>query len=209
MKSRPEIVAAMLLVLAAPAARAQEAAPRLQEDPRAAKFRDVERGFFVGFDAGWLSFLDTPTADPAKHPYAGDGGGVSGGLLVGANVGVDLGSRLAVSLFAVGANQSADVDYGAFSLYAGGLDVRYSFLATRDRNGWERFFVYAHARGGYARTWPEGLFGDVETVVSGGVGLEYFTRLRHFSVGLALDGVYATKAGAFGLSAYPTVRYTF
>lgn len=209
MKSRWEIVAAILLSLAAPAARAQEAAPRLQEDPRAAKFRDVERGFFVGFDAGWLAFLETPTADPAKHPYAGDEGGVSGGLVVGANVGVDIGKRLAVSLFAVGGNQSADVDYGAFSLYAGGLDVRYAFLAMKDRNGWERFFVYAHARGGYARTWPEGLFGDVETLVSGGVGVEYFTRLRHFSVGLALDGVYAAKAGALGATFYPTVRYTF
>lgn len=209
MKSRWEMVAAMLLALAAAPAWGQEAAPRLQEDPRAAKFRDVERGFFVGFDAGWLSFLETPTADTAEHPYAGDEGGVSGGLLVGANVGVDLGERFAVSIFAVGANQSADVDYGAFSLYAGGLDVRYAFLAMKDRNGWNRFFAYAHARGGYARTWPVGLFGDVETLVSAGAGVEYFTRLRHFSVGLALDGVYAAKAGAFGLSFYPTVRYTF
>lgn len=210
MKSRWDIVGAVLLLaLAAPAARAQEAAPRLQEDPRAAKFRDVERGFFVGFDVGFLSFLKTPTADPAAHPYAGDDGGVSRGILIGANVGVDLGSRFAVALFAVGANERADVDYGAFSLYAGGLDVRYSFWSMKDRNGWERLFAYAHARGGYARTWPEGLFGDVETLVSGGVGIEYYTRLRHFSVGAAADVEYALKAGAAGWALYPTVRYTF
>jgi hypothetical protein len=209
-KSRWEIITVtVLLALAAPSARGQEAAPTLQEDPRAAKFRDVERGFFVGFDVGWLSFLKTPTADPLEHPYAGDDGGSSGGVLVGANLGVDIGSRVAVSLFAVGANERADVDYGAFSLYAGGLDLRYSFLAVKDRNGWERFFVYAHARGGYARTWPDGLFGDVETLVSGGVGIEYYTRLRHFSVGAALDGAYALKAGAPGWALYPTVRYTF
>ena len=210
MKSRwKTIAAAVLVALAAPAARAQEAAPTLQEDPRAARFRDVERGFFVGLDLGWLALLETPTADPVAHPYAGDGGGASGGLLIGLDAGVDLGTRFAVSVFAVGANEQADVDYGSFSLYAAGLDLRYAFLATKDRNGWERFFVYAHARGGYARTWPKGLFGDVETVVSGGVGVEYFTRLRHFSVGVAADGVYALDAGAAGWALYPTVRYTF
>jgi len=203
------VVVAAPLALLALAAGAQEAAPTLQEDPRAAKFKDVERGFFVGFDAGWLSFLETPVADPARHGYAGKDGGPSGGVLIGANVGYDLFSRLAVSLFAVGANEKADVNYGAFSLYAAGLDVRYSFWSLKDRNGWERLFAYAHARGGYARTWPTGLFGDVETLVSGGVGIEYFTRLRHFSVGLAADGAYALKASSMGWALYPTVRYTF
>jgi hypothetical protein len=209
-KSRWKIVAALVLALAAPATRAQEAAPRLQEDPRAAKFRDVERGLFVGFEVGALGFSKTPTADPAKHPYAGSGGGSSAGLAVGVNVGVDIGTRIAVSFFALGANESAvDVDYGAFSLYAGGLDLRYSFLAFKDRNGWDRLFLYVHGRGGYARTWPEGLFGDVERIAAAGVGAEYFTRLRHFSVGVAADGVLATNAGAAGWAVYPTVRYTF
>jgi hypothetical protein len=209
-KSRLAMVVVVApLALFALAAGAQEAAPTLQEDPRAAKFKDVERGFFVGFDAGWLSFLKTPVADPARHGYAGKDGGVSGGVLIGANVGYDLFSRLAISLFAVGANEKADVNYGAFSLYAAGLDVRYSFWSMKDRNGWERLFAYAHARGGYARTWPTGLFGDVETLVSGGVGIEYFTRLRHFSVGLAADGAYALKASSMGWALYPTVRYTF
>lgn len=209
MKSRSKMVAAILLALTASAARAQDAAPRLQEDPRAAKFRDVERGFFVGFEAGWLSLMKTPTADAVAHPYAGAGGGRSGGLNVGLNVGVDVGSRVAVSLFAVGANERASVDYGAFGLYAGGLDVRVAFWSMKDRNGWERFFTYAHARGGYALTRPKGLFGDVETLGAAGVGVEYYTRLRHFSVGMAADAEYAAKAKAFGYAVYPTVRYTF
>jgi hypothetical protein len=209
-KSRTfNVVVAILLALAAQAAPAQEAAPTLQEDPRAAKFKDVERGFFVGFDAGWLTLLETPTADTARHSYAGPDGGRAGGILIGANMGIDLGSLVSVAVFAVGANERADVDYGAFSLYAAGLDLRVSPLAVKDRNGWDRLFGYVHVRGGYARTWPTGLFGDVETLVSGGVGLEYFTRLRHFSVGMALDGVYAVKASALGVSIYPTVRYTF
>lgn len=209
MKTRRYIVAVILLALAAPAARAQEAAPTLQEDPRAAKFKDVERGFFVGFDAGWSGFFKTPTADAAKHPYAGTGGGASSGLVIGLNVGVDIGTLVAVSVFAVGSNQNASVDYGAFSLYAGGLDVRVSPWSMKDRNGWERLFAYVHARGGYARTWPEGLFGSTETLAAAGAGLEYFTRLRHFSVGVAADAEYALKAKALGFALYPTVRYTF
>jgi len=222
-KSRSHIVAALLLALAASSARGQEAAPTLQEDPRAAKFKDVERGFFVGFDLGYLSFLKTPTADPAAHPYAGTGGGRSNGVGIGLNVGVDIGKRVAISLFAQGANESASVDYGAFSVYAGGLDVRVALWSLADRNGWERFFAYAHARGAYARSWPTGLFGDVDALLSVGAGVEYFTRLRHFSVGAAVDWVtskehfsyYASesllsrlvKSGGFAV--YPTVRYTF
>jgi hypothetical protein len=200
----------LAVALAAPLlALAQESAPALQEDPRAARFRDVERGFFVGFELGYLGLLDTPTADPAKFPYAGEGGGSAGGLLVGANVGVDLGSRLSVSLYGQGGNQKASVDYGAFSLYNAGLDLRVAVLGVKDRNDFERFYLYVHGRGGYARTYPEGLFGTDDLVVAGGPGIEYFTRLRHFSVGLAGDYVYATKAKASGFAVYPTVRYTF
>jgi hypothetical protein len=191
------------------AATAQESAPALQEDPRAARFAEVERGFFVGFESGYLRLFDTPTADPEKFPYAGESGGSAGGLVVGTHVGVDLGKRLAFSIFALGGNERASVDYGAFSIVAVGGDLRLSLLGTRDRNGLQRFWVYVHGRGGIARTYPEGLFGTDEVLVSGGPGIEYFTRLRHFSIGLAADYVYAVKAKASGVAVYPTVRYTF
>jgi hypothetical protein len=201
---------ALAAALLAPiAALAQDAAPQLQEDPRAAKFRDVERGFFIGFEVGYLGLLDTPTADRVKFPYAGDGGGTSGGLLVGANVGVDIGRHVSFSVFGLGGNQRASVDYGAFSLYTAGADLRVAVWGSKDRNDFERFYVYVHGRGGVARSYPEGLFGTDDLVVAGGPGVEYFTRLRHFSVGLAADYVYATKAKASGFAVYPTVRYTF
>ncbi len=201
---------ALVLALTLPvAAAAQEAAPQLQEDPRAAKFHDVERGFFIGFEAGFLGLLKTPTANPQQFPYAGADGGKAGGLLVGVNVGTDLGDRFALSLFGQGGNERAGSNYGAFSLYAGGLDLRVALFGKTDRNGFERFYVYVHGRGGIARTYPEGLFGKDDLVLAGGPGIEYFTPLRHFSVGLAGDYVYATKAKAGGYAVYPTVRYTF
>ena len=77
------LVAAALLLPAL--ALAEDAAPQLQEDPRAAKFADVERGWFVGFDLGYLTLANTPTADQAKYSLAGDSGGRAGGMVVGAN----------------------------------------------------------------------------------------------------------------------------
>jgi hypothetical protein len=200
---------AVLTLLLPALALGQDAAPQLQEDPRAARFRDVERGFFVGFETGYMRLLETPTDDAVKFPVAARAKGGAGGLLVGVNLGVDLGSRLSVALFAQGVNQKGDPNYGAFSLYAGGLDVRLAVIGQRDRNDWERFFVYVHGRGGYALSYPEGLFGTTDLVVQGGPGIEYYTRLRHFSLGLAADAVYATTAGVLGFAVYPTVRYTF
>jgi hypothetical protein len=196
--------------LAAPwLAAGQDAAPPLEENPRAAHFRDVERGLFVGFSAGYMGLFKTPTQDRAMYPGAGDDGGRAGGMMVGLEIGGDLSSRVSLSVFGQGGNERAKVSYGAFNLYGGGLDLRYSYYGKKDRNDWERFFLYVHARGAYARTYPEGLFGKNEMLVQGGPGVEYFTRLRHFSIGFAVDALYATKAKAAGFAAYPTVRYTF
>ncbi len=198
------------VALLAPAlALAQDAAPQLQEDPRAAKFKDVERGFFIGFEAGYLGLLKTPTADQERFRLAGDSGGRAGGLLVGALLGVDLGTRVSVALFAQGGNERADANYGAFSLLSLGADGKLALLGWRDRNDWQRLFVYIHGRAGWAKTYPSGLFGTTDLVVAAGPGIEYFTKLRHFSLGFATDLVYATKARAPGFALYPTVRYTF
>ncbi len=199
-----------LVALLVPAlALGQDAAPKLEEDPRAAKFRDVERGFFVGFEAGYLGFFKTPTADQERFPLAGADGGAAGGILVGALVGADLGKRLSLAAYFQGGNARARTDYGAFSLFAGGLDVKVALFGRKDVNDWERLYVYVHGRGGYAKTYPAGLFGTTDTLVAGGPGVEYYTRLRHFSIGLGADVVYALKAKATGFALYPTVRYTF
>jgi hypothetical protein len=204
------LVIALAVTAAAPGlARAQDAAPPLQENPRTARFNDVERGWFIGFEAGYLGLLNTPTQDQTEFPYAGSSGGRAGGLHLGVQLGRDLSSRLSVALFGQGGNERASVSYGAFSIYAAGLDARYAFYSRKDRNDWERFFVYVHARGGYAVTYPKGLFGTRDVVLQVGPGFEYFTRLRHFSIGASLDYVRAMKAKANGFALYPTVRYTF
>ncbi len=200
---------ALTLAAAPGLAAAQEAAPALEQDPRAAKFREVERGFFTGLEVGYLHLLKTPVADPAVYPYAGSDGGAAGGVVIGLVVGYDINSRLAVALFASQGNATASASYGAFNLTAAGADVRFAFLGLRDSNEVERLYFYLHARGGYVWTYPKGLFGTTDVLAQGGLGLEYYTRLRHFSLGLAVDGLYFTKVKASGFSVVPTLRYTF
>jgi hypothetical protein len=203
------LAAALLLVPAL--ALGQDAAPQLQEDPRAARFRDVERGFFVGFDVGYLTLLRTPTQDRAAFPVAGSSGGRAGGMLVGAIVGVDLGRRLSVGIFGQYGSEQADPSFGAFNVLAAGLDAKWAFLSWRDRNEWERLFVFAHGRAGYLESRPTGLFATGEIVTQLGIGVEYFTKLRHFSVGAVLDavGLPERELAPAGFALYPTVRYTF
>ncbi len=207
--ARLVLVMALALAAAPAVARAQDAAPAPVEDPRAPKYKDVERGLFVGFEVGWMALLETPNQDTAKYPFATEGGGTAQGGVIGLHLGYDVTERLAIAIFAEGANLKASASYGAFDLLVAGADLRYAFYGSRDRNGYQRFFLYAHARGGYLVSHPSGLFADTDVLVGGGLGAEYFTQLRHFSVGLQVDGVYVLSAKAPGFAVTPLVRYTF
>jgi hypothetical protein len=207
--ARSVLVMALALAASPAATLAQDAAPAPAEDPRAPKYRDVERGLFVGFEVGWLSLLETPNQDPVTYPFATEGGGSAQGTVIGIHLGYDLTERLAIAIFAEGASLKASASYGAFDLLVAGADVRFAFYGSRDRNGYQRFFLYAHARGGYLLSHPTGLFADTDVLVGGGLGAEYFTQLRHFSVGLQVDGLYVISAKAPGFAVTPVVRYTF
>lgn len=193
----------------ATAARADEPAPPLQEDPRAPRFSEVEHGLFTALETGWFAFFKTPVADRARHPYAGTGGGTATGWLAGARLGYELGERFAAAVFVLGGNASASPSYGAFDVLSVGGDLRAVLLRGADRQGVDRLLLYLHGRAGWLGTRPLGLFGSSGLLLGGGPGVEYFTRLRHFSVGLAIDGLYAIPAGAPGLAVAPTVTYTF
>ena len=207
MRVKTFLVAAALLPVVALAQG--QAAPPMPDDPRAPRFREVERGVFVGFESGALFLLETPTADPKKFPFTQGDGGLGVLAAVGVHVGYDIVDSLALSLFAFGANGSASATYGSFSTLAAGADLRLALLGWRDGQGVERFHVYVHGRGGWLVTRPAGLLGNTDVLVSGGPGLEYFTHLRHFSIALGVDFPYLTRAKVLGISPVAAVRYTF
>ena len=86
-----------------------------------------------------------------------------------------------------------------------GIGVRFAFVTT------DRLFVYARAAVGYALWFPSQLAenapGSIHTDVA--LGIEYYTRLRHLSIGLEVDGQALFAPNAFGIQAYPTIKYTF
>lgn len=203
------LLAAALAAILPVAAAGQEAAPPMPEDPRAPRYREVERGFHAGFEVGYLTLNKTPTADRNANPSAGDGGGRSNGIVVGTTVGYDVTDWLALSVYGLGSISSASRSYGAFSLFSVGPDLRASFVAWRDAYGTDRLRVYLHARGGPLWTRPSGLLGNSDFYLAGGPGLEYFTHLRHFSIGLAADVGYLLDVKSVGIAVVPAVRYTF
>ena len=93
---------------------------------------------------------------------------------------------------------------GDVAAIAPGLGLRFAFVTT------ERLFVFARAGGGYALWFPSDLTGATGSIhVDGGLGLEYYTKLRHVSVGVEADFQALLAPTAFGISVYPTLKYTF
>lgn len=213
-----KLLAASALALLLPGwALAQEAAPQLEENPRAPRFNEVERGFYATVEAGFLGVTKTPVADRSAHPYACVGvpagaecsGGFGSGMALSIDLGYDFSSRFAGALFLLQAFEGASESYGSFQLTATGAELRWAFAAARDANEVERFYAYLRGRGAYVWTYPKGLFGTTDELAGAGLGIDYYTRLRHFSVGLAVDGLYFFKAQVPAFDVLATLRYTF
>jgi len=205
---RPVLASLLTLALFVPAA-AQAAAPA---KPR---LNEVERGFWVGSSVGAVFYPTLPGAG---------GDGLASGALVGVEAGVDILPVLQLGVLVWGQAVGADVEYrgitdpeldpkgarGDFQSMLAGASLRFSFLRFADDNGIDRTFVYARAAGGAAVSRPVGVVGD-GIWFGGGLGVEYFTRLRHFSVGLEVDGLgmQTDEGEAMGFAVLPRIAYTF
>ena len=85
-------------------------------------------------------------------------------------------------------------------------------VSTPSLNGVDRLFLNVGAGGGVMFFQPRALFPPGHSAAGKvDVGLEYFTRLRHLSLGLALEGLGALPRGGTlaGGALSPFVRYTF
>jgi len=162
--------------------RAQTSAPILAstEPP----VDEVERGVFFGLDIGpaFLSVFFAGNTYSANADYVGNSGGTAS---------------------------------GDFSSISSGLAVRWNFLGFADSQGVQRTWLYLKAGGGFALLKPNALFATnpVDSygsiLVFGGPGLQYYTRLRHFSVGVEVVGSYLLKPKTFGFAITPNLRYAF
>lgn len=186
-----------------------------QREPTSVSVREVERGFWLGSRIGAVYYFQLPGENAAS----------SFGSVMGVEAGVDLGRDLQLGVVAWGQSVGAPADYkgitddaldpkrsrGDFQTMMLGAMLRYSFLRFADDNGIDRTFVYARVAGGATLSRPVGIVDEQGYFASGGLGMEYFTRLRHFSVGLEIDAMslIGDSGTSLGVAALPHVKYTF
>ena len=205
---RPLLAASLCLALLVPgAARAQTGVAAPIEDKPAVEINEVERGVHFGAQAGAMFLFG---------PGARQGSGFSLGRSVGVTAGIDLGELLSVGLFVLGAHIDTPPGFvseagmgGDFSsLTVGGL-ARLNLFGSPDSNGIKRLFLDVHAGGGLGLMGPKGVYSGSDIVVLGGAGLQFFTHLRHFSIGLDADFLFGVANMGPGVMLAPNLRYTF
>lgn len=180
-----------------------------------AKLADVERGFWAASHAGAVYYLDLPGENP----------GSAFGSLIGLEVGYDLLDELQFGLLAWGQSVGAPADYrgitddrldpkrtrGDFQTMMFGAGLRWSPIRLADVNGVDRTYFFVRAGGGATISRPKGILDEEGFFALGGLGVEYFTQLRHFSVGVELDwlGLFGDLGQAHAITLLPHLKYTF
>ncbi|PTL82543.1 adventurous gliding motility protein CglE [Vitiosangium sp. GDMCC 1.1324] len=192
--------------LALPAlANAQAAGDRPAET-----FEEIERGLYFSVLGGPF-FIVNPPASSGPRPF-------SPGQMAQVEVGVDIGERLSIGAFLMGASNRAGSDYvgnsggaasGDFSTLVPGALARVHLVGFADSQDVKRTWLYVRGGAGYAIFRPKQLLPDSDILVFAGPGLEYYTRLRHFSVGVEVTGSLFVKSQSFGFAVTPNLRYAF
>lgn len=213
-------VAVFSVLLAAPhvfaqgvpsAAEAPQKGEEVRGSTRVAEIREVERGFGFVADAGFVYFLG----------LKGDGvvpmnpEGTQPGARIGARLSFDVLHNLTVDAHLLGVFQRNTIRpntaetpelWGDYTLLTPGVGARYAFVAT------QRWFVFARGALGYAMFLPNAHiagkpFGAPR--VSGSVGVEYHTALRHIAIGVEAGADALVFPLAVSVQVVPTIKYTF
>ncbi len=181
------------------------------KDKEAVVFDEIERGFFLGVTGGAHFVLNPPAVEGGARPF-------SPGQTATVEVGYELGERLALSAFLMGTVNRAGAEYvghsggtasGDFSALIPGASARVNAVGFNDAQGVERTWLYLRGGAGLVMFSPKTLLPDPDVLVFAGPGVEYFTRLRHFSIGLEATGSYLVTSGTIGFAVTPNLRYAF
>jgi hypothetical protein len=163
---------------------------------------------------GGISALTNAPADAGRErPW-------SWGQTALVEVGYEVFDRISVALFIMGMTNRAPSTYmgccsnnqvtsGDFSTFVPGATARISVWGFPDGQDVHRTFLYVRGGAGFASFWPKALLPSGDLFVFAGPGVEYFTRLRHFSVGIEVDGTLMVSTGTIGFSVTPNLRYAF
>ncbi len=217
-----------LAVAVSSVASAQKAGAPVK-DKEEAQYDEIERGFHASVAAGYFALINPPASATSDQVSKGVAPvrPFSSGQIARVELGFDIGERLSLDLFAMATVNRAGSDYlgnsspagcetqgtckavsGDFSGFIPGATVKVNAVGFNDANDVKRLWIYLKAGGGYALFSPAGLVNS-DVFLFGGPGVEYFTQLRHFTVGLEVVASFMLSGGTIGFAATPNLRYAF
>jgi hypothetical protein len=209
---------AVLLAASVQAAEKAGAAKAPNKDKEAVTFREVERGIYLGASAGPLFVINPPATTSPQSP-TNPNRPFSPGQMAEVEVGMDIMERLSVGAFFAGTANREGADYtgtsgglasGDFGMLIPGLTAKFLLLGFNDSQGTTRTYIYARGRAGYAFYYPGGLLPNAnELYLNAAAGVEYYTRLRHFSIGLEGSFSFLAASLTTGFAITPSLRYAF
>ncbi|MDP3231534.1 MAG: adventurous gliding motility protein CglE [Myxococcales bacterium] len=196
------------------------------EDRKAITYNEIERGFFFGVSAGFWGTINPP-AGPMSAQY------FSPGQAALVEIGFDVGERVSPALFFLATSNRMGSDYtgtvrtcgaggsrecmtsetpqavrsGDFGSVAPGVGARIRIAGFKDAQEVTRTWFYARVGGAFVIYQPSALISQPDVLLFAGPGLEYFTRLRHFSIGLDANFNFGVLTQSVGFSVLPFVRY--
>lgn len=183
------------------------------EEKKSVPFNEIERGFFVGVNTGFWATANPPTNVSGSRSY------FSPGQALMLEMGYDVGERVSPALMLLITGNRMGSDYfgynrtqttsGDYSMIAPGATVKVRIVGFDDAQEVRRTWIYARAGLGVGFYSPPGLSLPLDVVISGGAGVEYFTRLRHFSIAFEANFNFMALTSSFGFSVLPSVRYAF
>jgi hypothetical protein len=98
---------------------------------------------------------------------------------------------------------------GDFAMMAAGLAAKVNIVGFADSQDVKRLWIYARVGGGVNFFFPNTLIKQIDFMLQAGGGIEYYTRLRHFAIGLEANFQMLFVTSAFGVTLTPTLRYSF
>jgi len=191
-------------------ALAQEAASVRETEK--APLKEIESGAYLRLQGGVWYLLEAPTHKGVKGPK-------SFGHSLQLEVGYEFAERVSLGVMLLGTFNPANSAYrgesvnkeasGGFSSLTPGLSVKVGLVGFKDAHSVRRTWIYIRAAIGASFFFPKVLLPKIDYLANAGIGVEYHTRLRHFSIGLEASGIGLLRTGTFGFAITPSLRYAF
>lgn len=201
----------VVVALASSFAIAQSAARKV-EDKKAVSYNEIERGFFFEARGGFWGVINPPALASGFSEF-------SAGQAIGLDMGFDIGDRVSPSIFLLASANRMSSKYtglsttgaasGDFGAMTPGAAVKVRLVGISDSQDVQRTWIYLRAGGGVVFYSPASLLPNIDVLITAGPGIEYFTRLRHFVIGLEANFNFMALTQSVGFSILPTVKYAF